>query len=111
MPTPRVEPSSSGFRKARVTDQTVEAGAPNGPLLADPDGLISKSIGPSRQVFTWDVGDVPSDGSRVLIDIIPLGTGCDLTLTHELHPDWADYVSRTEAAWTKMLEAIKAATE
>jgi len=23
-----------------------------------------------------------------------------------LHPDWADYASRTEAAWTKMLEAL-----
>lgn len=40
------------------------------------------------------------------IDIVPLETGCQLTLTHELHPDWADYASRTEAGWTKMLEAL-----
>ncbi len=31
---------------------------------------------------------------------------CELTLTHELHPDWADYVDRTEAAWTQMLDVI-----
>ena len=56
---------------------------------------------PERLVFTW--GIVGSDSSRVAIDIVPLGTGCELTLLHELHPDWADYAARTEAGWTKML--------
>jgi hypothetical protein len=42
----------------------------------------------------------------VRIDIVPLATGCQLTLLHELHPDGADYASRTEAGWTKMLEAL-----
>jgi hypothetical protein len=45
------------------------------------------------------------DGSRA-VDIVPLETGCQLTLTHELHPDWADYASRTEAGWTKMIDAL-----
>src|SRR5262249_1362124 len=63
---------------------------------------------PRRLVFTWRVP--PSqDTSRVSIDIVPLGTGSELTLIHELHPDWADYASRTEAAWTKMLEAMSEA--
>jgi hypothetical protein len=43
---------------------------------------------------------------RVTIDIVPLEAGCQLTLSHELHPDWADYASPTEAGWTKMLEAL-----
>jgi hypothetical protein len=42
----------------------------------------------------------------VRIDIVPLATGCQLTLLNELHPDGADYASRTEAGWTKMLEAL-----
>jgi uncharacterized protein YndB with AHSA1/START domain len=61
---------------------------------------------PRRLVFTWGVAN--GDSSRVIIDIIPLETGAELTLTHELHPDWADYASRTEAGWTKMLDVLVA---
>jgi uncharacterized protein YndB with AHSA1/START domain len=63
---------------------------------------------PRRLVFTWAVAPDPIDSSRVIVEIVPQGTGCDLTLTHELHPDWADYASRTEAAWTKMLDVLDA---
>jgi len=56
---------------------------------------------PRRLVFTW--GIVGSDSSHVAIDIIPEGTGCALTLVHELHPDWAEYADRTQAGWTHML--------
>jgi uncharacterized protein YndB with AHSA1/START domain len=61
---------------------------------------------PNRLAFTWGIAREAEDGSRVTIDIVPLETGCQLTLTHELHPDWADYASRTEAGWTKMLKAL-----
>ncbi len=61
---------------------------------------------PRRLVFTWGVPPEPSDSSRVIIDIAPLEPGCELTLTHEMHPDWADYVDRTEAAWARMLDAM-----
>jgi len=61
---------------------------------------------PRRLVFTWGIAQ--GDSSRVIVDIVPLKTGCELTLTHELHPDWADYASRTEAGWTKMLDALAA---
>jgi uncharacterized protein YndB with AHSA1/START domain len=60
---------------------------------------------PRRLVFTWGIGE--GDTSRVIIDIVPSGTGCELTLTHELHPDWADYAARTEAGWTKMLGLLE----
>jgi uncharacterized protein YndB with AHSA1/START domain len=59
---------------------------------------------PRRLVFTW--GIVGSDSSHVVVEIAPEGSGCELTLTHELHPDWADYAGRTEAGWTKMLAAL-----
>lgn len=60
---------------------------------------------PRRLAFTWGVGPDTPD-SRVFIDIVPLETGTELTLTHELHPDWADFASRTEAGWTTILNAI-----
>jgi uncharacterized protein YndB with AHSA1/START domain len=63
-------------------------------------------IRPRRLVFTWGIAN--SDSSRVVIDIVPLETGCELTLIHELHPNWADYAGRTEAGWTKMLDALAA---
>jgi uncharacterized protein YndB with AHSA1/START domain len=61
---------------------------------------------PRRLVFTWGIRMETTDSSRVTIDIAPLEKGCELTLVHELHPDWADYADRTEAGWTKMLEAL-----
>jgi uncharacterized protein YndB with AHSA1/START domain len=63
---------------------------------------------PRRLVFTWGVADMEGSSSRVIIEIVPLETGSELTLTHELHPDWADYASRTEAGWTKMLDVLAA---
>jgi uncharacterized protein YndB with AHSA1/START domain len=62
---------------------------------------------PRRLVFTWGVANV-GDSSRVIIDIIPLEKGCELTLTHELHPNWVDFASRAEASWTKMLDVLAA---
>jgi len=59
---------------------------------------------PRRLVFTWGVGEGAS--SRVVVEIVPDGSGCEVTLTHELHPDWADYADRTQAGWTKMLGAL-----
>jgi uncharacterized protein YndB with AHSA1/START domain len=59
---------------------------------------------PRRLVFTWGVAE--GDSSRVIIDIIPLEKGCELTLTHELHPNWADFASRAKASWIKMLDVL-----
>lgn len=59
---------------------------------------------PRRLVFTWGIGE--TERSRVIVDIIAQETGCELTLTHELPLDWADYASRTEAAWHKMLGVL-----
>ena len=61
---------------------------------------------PRRMVFTWGIAG--SDSSVVRIEIEPAGTGCELTLTHELHPDWADYADRTRGGWTTMLSTLRA---
>jgi len=64
---------------------------------------------PRRLVFTWAVKVLVTDDSRVTVDIEPTLDGCELTLTHEMHPAWADYAKRTEEGWTTMLRALDAA--
>ena len=61
---------------------------------------------PSKLSFTWSTADALPNVSRVTIEIISFGNGCELTLTHEMHPDWLDFVSRTEAGWARMLDAL-----
>lgn len=59
---------------------------------------------PRRLVFTFAVPKYSPACTRVTIDIVPLDTGCELTLTHEgVLPDYAD---RTESGWTKILEGL-----
>ncbi|ADO71300.1 SRPBCC family protein [Stigmatella aurantiaca] len=61
---------------------------------------------PHHLVFTWAIEKETAELSRVTIDIVPRGTGCELTLTHEVDPKWAEYAGRTEAGWTTMLGAL-----
>jgi uncharacterized protein YndB with AHSA1/START domain len=61
---------------------------------------------PRRLVFTIVVPKYSSEVTRVSIDIVPLGSGCELTLTHE--GVLADYVARTESGWAKILEELAA---
>jgi len=61
---------------------------------------------PRRLVFTWGIAGDSEDESLVIIEIVPKGKGAELSLTHEMDPKWADYASRTEAGWAKMLDAL-----
>lgn len=59
-----------------------------------------------RLVFTFAVPTYSQVSTRVTIDIVPSGKGCELTLTHEgVLPD---YASRTEAGWTGILDRLAA---
>ncbi len=60
---------------------------------------------PHRLVFTWGVAQA-ANRSRVLIELVALDDGCELTLTHELDPAWADYADRARAGWAKMIDAL-----
>ncbi len=73
-------------------------------------GRYLEIVRPRRLVFTWMIAGGDS-GSRVLIDIAPVGTGCELTLTHELHPAWAAHVALAETAWQAMLASLAAVLE
>jgi uncharacterized protein YndB with AHSA1/START domain len=61
---------------------------------------------PRRLAFTWAVPKVSNEFARVGIDIRPREDGCDVTLTHELNPAWADHADRTREAWAKMIDVI-----
>lgn len=61
---------------------------------------------PRRLVFTFHTERGSTDLSRVSVDIVPLATGCELTLTHEMDPKWAEYKDRTQAGWTMILDSL-----
>ena len=61
---------------------------------------------PRRLVITFSVDRSSTEADRVAIDIVPLETGCELTLTHEMKPEWAEYADRTEAGWNGMIEGL-----
>ena len=61
---------------------------------------------PRRLVFTFGMPSVSPDFDRVTVEIVPLETGCELTLTHEMSAKWAEYLDSTKDAWTTMLEAL-----
>lgn len=61
---------------------------------------------PRRLVFTWGIAGMSDGESVVVIDIAPHESGCELTLTHEMQPQWADFAPRVEQGWTTMLTAL-----
>ena len=64
---------------------------------------------PRRLVFTFGVPKYSRDMTRVTIDILPFGSGSELTLTHDgVLPE---YVSRTEAGWGTILDALARSLE
>lgn len=63
---------------------------------------------PRHLVFTWGIRGQSADESRVIIDIVPLPHGCELTLVHEMAPQWADFVERSQAGWAKMVGVLAA---
>ena len=60
---------------------------------------------PKRLEFNWGVKGM-SDNSRVIVDIIPKDNGCELTLIHELHPDWIEYLERAKEGWSQMMDVL-----
>jgi|SRR5215213_3699289 len=61
---------------------------------------------PRRLVFTLAVPKYSQDADRVTIDIVSLESGCELTLTHEMHPEFAEWADRTESGWSTILDKL-----
>lgn len=61
---------------------------------------------PRRLTFTWGTRDSLPDKSKVLVEIATHGGGCEVKLTHDMSPKWADFVDKAAGSWTKMLDAL-----
>jgi uncharacterized protein YndB with AHSA1/START domain len=63
---------------------------------------------PRKIVFTWIV-DESDEGSpsQVTLTIQPEPDGCTATIVHELDAKWAEYVTRTESGWGRMLASME----
>jgi uncharacterized protein YndB with AHSA1/START domain len=62
---------------------------------------------PRRLVFTFSVEKYEQVVDRVTVDIVPLGSGCELTLTHDMRsPGAEEFASRAEDGWTGILERL-----
>ena len=66
---------------------------------------------PRRLVFSFSVDRDSTDADRVAVDITPLDAGCELTLTHEMKPEWAEYAGRTQDGWSMILDGLAAVLE
>ena len=61
---------------------------------------------PRRLVFTFRVPKFSAETTRVTIEIVPLNTGCELTLTHDgVLPD---YATRNYTGWSMILDGCEA---
>ena len=78
-----------------------------GEHVIDHVGRFLELIPPKRIVFTWGIaGESNIDGSVVTIDIVPTPSGCTLTLSHQMPPEWADFRDRSQRAWEKMFAVL-----
>jgi uncharacterized protein YndB with AHSA1/START domain len=63
---------------------------------------------PRKIVFTWIVDESEeANPSKVTLTIEPEASGCAATIVHEMDAQWAEYVSRTESGWARMLEEVE----
>jgi len=59
---------------------------------------------PLRLVFTFAVPHYSPQETRVTLDLVPSGKGCELTLTHEnVLPEWLE---PTRQGWGKLFDAL-----
>jgi len=68
-------------------------------------GEYLELIRPRRLVFTLLAEKYSLDFDRVTVEVQPLGTGCELRLTHETMPEFVREVSRD---WIEALDGLSA---
>ena len=66
---------------------------------------------PRRIAFLLRVPKYGQDRDRVVVDIAPLGTGCEVTITHELGPVDAETTEKAKEGWTDILLQLARALE
>lgn len=79
-----------------------------GDAVAEHFGTYLAIDRPRRLVFSFAT-DRESAPTRVTVEIVPDGDGCELVLTHEMSADWADHADRTRTGWRTILAALERA--
>nr|AYM52442.1 hypothetical protein [Corallococcus sp.] len=79
------------------------------------DGVEVEHVGeyleldrPRRLVFTLSLPSFSKDSDLVTVDIVPQGTGCELTLTAEMGQAWAEWKDRTAKGWATLMAELGA---
>ena len=76
-----------------------------GDQLAEHFGEYLEIDRPRRLVFSFaairDAGY-----TKVIVTIVPEGSGSRIRIVHQMDPQWAEYTERTREGWTKILEGL-----
>ena len=76
-----------------------------GEMQAEHFGLFVDLDRPNRIIFDFAT-DREAMPTRVTITITPAPTGCTLTLSHAMDPQWASFLDRTRQGWTMILDGL-----
>ena len=76
-----------------------------GEELAEHYGEFLEIVRPERIVFDFHAGDAPS--VRITVAFAPVDLGCEVTLSHALPAEWADYAERTRHGWSTILDNLE----
>ena len=68
-------------------------------------GIFVEMDRPRRLSFTFTT-EREQKPSLVTIDIKPIADGCNLTLTHEMDPQWQGYADRIRSGWSMILDKL-----
>lgn len=63
---------------------------------------------PRRLVFTFGIPAMSKLFDRVTVDFVALEQGCEVTLVHEMKPEFEEYRQRTQEGWAKILGSLDA---
>jgi uncharacterized protein YndB with AHSA1/START domain len=61
---------------------------------------------PRRLVFSFGTSPDLKDADVIVIEIVSTATGCELTLTHDMKPEWAEWAERTRQGWAGIVDGL-----
>jgi uncharacterized protein YndB with AHSA1/START domain len=79
-----------------------------GPADVEHSGTFLDLERPRRIVFTMFVPGYSTSPDRVTVEIVSAGVACDLTLIHDMLPEYAPFVDVTVAAYIEHLDRLEA---